>query len=312
MKQRLFCMISALSIALCPLAVHADATYDNNTVTITETAAEAPNQRFTLRVYKPGVDPAGDITAQDLQYIAEAKADADGTVAFSFQFDLPSDTYPYQLKSENGAVTVTDLLYYVNETDYRDAMAELNAALNSEEAQRPSELRSVLEKYVGTFQLTQKFAVYEQIKNLDNTAAYERMAKLLTPDISLAELQKVFQQSLILSAVKNGSAQLIQTILQENLSLFEIADEKITLYLSKLSAAGMQSVAEDLRGNYYPDMTECALGLAEAIALESFNQAQNWQTLKTMIRDLRHSAGLNTATFDAAAGTVRNLSLIHI
>lgn len=299
-------MISALSIALCPLAVHADATYDNNTVTITETAEEAPNQRFTLRVYKPGVDPAGEITAQDLQYAAEAKANDDGSVVFSFQFDLPSDTYPYQLRSENGAVTVSDLLYYVNEADYRDAMAKLNTAIHSPEIQRPLELQKVLEAHVGTFQLTQKFEVYEQIKSLDNTVAYERLARLLTPDIPLAELQMMFQQSMVLSAVKNGSARLIQTILQENLRLFEIADEKVTQYLSQLTSAGMQAVAEDLRGNYYLEMAECAMGLAEAVALESFNHAENWQSLKTMLQDLKHSAGLNTSSFDTAAETVRN------
>lgn len=306
MKQRIFCMLSALSIALCTLAVHADATYENNIVTITETTEETPNQRFTLRVYKPGVDPAGEITVHDLQYAAEAKANEGGTVVFSFQFNLPSDIYPYQLRSEDGAVTVSDMLYYVNEADYRDAMAELNTAIRSPEAQRPFELQKVLEKHIDTFQLTQKFEVYEQIKNLDNTIAYERLARLLTPDIPLAELQKMFQQSMILSAVKNGSVQLVQTILQGNLPLFEIGDEKVMRYFSELTSTGMQAVAEDLCGNYYLDMPECAKGIAESVALESFNYAENWQTLKTVIQDLKRSAEVNTSGFDNTTEAVRN------
>ena len=316
MKWRVCAVCAMLCIVtmLCTVMVHAETAIHDGSVTITEAfGTEAAEERFTLTVYRAGMELDGAVTADDVQHVAEATADAEGTVTFAFPFQRASGAYPYHVQSETGNSEKFDVLYYVNQKAYEEAISELKEALNKPQAEKAAALREVLTKHVDTLQLTKNFPIYQSLKDNDNRTAFDRLAVSLHADVSADELCHEFQNAILLCALETADKAMVQEMIETYRTVLELTDETaLRYYDGSLSASAKLHVAEAVGKKVYQTSQSLAEKIYSEIALATLNETATWQSLGENLKELREVAGIETGQLYNLSTTKQNSALQRV
>lgn len=290
--------ITAITLSFAVLTSMAAAQAASRAELYAETG-ESPNQFYTLRVYDIG-KTIGSENAEDIVRFEQNESDADGNVAFSFEFNVKSGIYPYIIQSETGQWQQTGQIAFTNEEEFEAAMEALAGALRAENS--GAAVKAVFDEYSTVFNLEDNFSINSEIVKLDTAKAYTRIASKLTAEAALAEVQNVYRESMLLCALEKGNDSLIKKVDEGYRTALGVTDETIIEKYNSLSDTHKLNVASMEKGEY-AEAEEYVKAHTTAVAVASMNACSAWQELDSEITAFNEIAELG---FPSVSGSARS------
>lgn len=283
---------------------------------------EQIGQYFTVRVYKPYVNPqSGGIG--DICYMGEIAVNNEGKIVIPFTQEQ-SGPYKYVMVSETGdeAMTISGTYEYLNEEKHNEAMNALKIVLqmpygtNAEKISKVNALSAMLENddTVAHLGLAKEFEVYQQIKSQDCSQAYNRMAGLMNDGMNADELGKIFKEAMVLCAVQNGESAVIKELSDNYKEEMGSTSSVINTRYDSLNEQQKNSIVNKIKAKTYNSTTDLAKDFSDAVAIEAMNGAENWQKLGEVIDSIENEnvTALDFSSLTSLSNSEKNTVLQNL